>query len=171
MLFVFFTEPHCSVILLCFSVPPAWIRTLKAFYLVHCTVDCPVQFICPEASYCELSQWHEAHEVVPHTADVLQKMLQLLGAHGCRLDAELHTPGDAKHFHHTWERINTVTIYEKKKKLKRCFIALFDPFSRHIMFSAALWHACHWQLIKSRGTQWGSRTLSIQHKPSQHTAI
>lgn len=51
-------------------------------------------------SYGELGQRHEAHQVVPHTVDVLQELLQLLGAHGCCLDAQLHSLCDAVDFHH-----------------------------------------------------------------------
>lgn len=100
-------EQQCSIIV-CICVPAleeckhVWvIIEASKSNCVHKCVFTVNSLIFFGASYSELSQRHEAHQVVPHSADILQQLLQLLRAHGCSFDAQLHTPGDAIHFHHT----------------------------------------------------------------------
>lgn len=90
------------------------------------------------ATYSELRQRHEAYEVVPHTADVLQLLLQLLRAHRRGLDAQLHTPRDAIHFHHAWEGENKRTHVTETH-----FLSRYWALSRDVLAT---------RLIKSRET-------------------
>lgn len=67
------------------------------------------------SSHRQVGQGHEAHEVVPHAADVLQQLLKLLRAHRCCLDAQLHASGHAIHFHHTCrEKTHTKKYFTKQ---------------------------------------------------------
>ncbi len=67
---------------------------------------------------------------------------------------------------HLTEKIHT----NHKKKQKRVSLLLLFRFQETpLVFSPSLCHVCHSQLIKSRETQWGSRTLSDQAEISHHT--